>query len=219
MVEFDRGDLLVTSDYLQSETEAAADSNRIKADQYLAKAREYASRGTNLYTNRFDLDEGAIKNLAIARSYNDKAADIIFAINNSKKTSSDEIDLFGLYELEAKYILKKYITESLEAEKPYVRIIVGKLNSQEGISTAIRVIEKICAEAKLNHSFDPENKGVVVIDLQGVAPEEVKWRQPAPHPNPQYKPQPKIERTKREIIECCTFKTLRWRSLLDGINN
>jgi len=101
--------------------------------------------------------------------YNCQARDYIFCVNNTS-CAEDEIDLHGLYVMEATDILRKRIEVDIEMGRSGIHVIVGRGNRSEGKVQKIRpAVEKLCHD--LNLRVLPErNPGRVYISLAVAKP-------------------------------------------------
>ena len=109
-----------------------------------------------------------------------KAAEYVFKENNAD-SAQDEIDLHGLYVLEAEWILQRRIAECARTNQLHLRVIVGKgLHSQNGIAKLKPAVDELCDKSGLRHHMDPKNSGVLVIDFTNSPDASVpdEWTQP-----------------------------------------
>ncbi|WVO15416.1 hypothetical protein L204_103074 [Cryptococcus depauperatus] len=118
-----------------------------------AKAHELSQEGKACQRNQDQLD--------------DEASAWIFNENN-KQSPPGTIDLHGLYVKEAIERTESAITQCQSQGKEELRIIVGKgLHSQGGHAKIKPAVEDLMKKYNLSAYIDPENTGVLVIDLEG----------------------------------------------------
>lgn len=103
--------------------------------------------------------------LAKAERYNQQAAEYVFRENNTD-SAEYEVDLHGLYIKEAEFFLQARIIQYIKTNQSRLDVIVGKGNhSKNGIAKLKPAIDEMCDEAKLKHRINPDNSGVLNIDL------------------------------------------------------
>ncbi|GAA6049287.1 hypothetical protein JCM3770_005923 [Rhodotorula araucariae] len=99
--------------------------------------------------------------------YNDDAAAWIFAENNSTQPQGS-IDLHGLYVQEAIEYTEKAIADARNKGMPELRVIVGKGNHSPSHVAKIKpAIAQLMERERLTANLDPQNGGVLVVQLQG----------------------------------------------------
>lgn len=141
------------------------------ADQAYKKRQQLSQQSQNAYKNgdrsgAHTLSEQAKEQLQVAEKYNLQAAEFVFTQNNAD-SSSNEIDLHGLYTKEAVWILQKRIAAAVSARESVLKVIVGKgLHSANGIAKIKPAVEDLCQQANLPNYVDSKNAGVLVIELQ-----------------------------------------------------
>ncbi|WWC72848.1 uncharacterized protein I206_106812 [Kwoniella pini CBS 10737] len=97
----------------------------------------------------------------------DEASSWIFNENN-KSSPADTIDLHGLYVKEAIEKVEFAITSSQRSGLEELNVIVGKgIHSQGGRAKIKPAVEELMAKYNLSAHVDPENTGVLIVDLQG----------------------------------------------------
>ncbi|KAF8752013.1 Small MutS-related domain [Rhizoctonia solani] len=94
----------------------------------------------------------------------DEAANQIFKEKNDGRPA-DEVDLHGLYVKEALSRLSRYLREAPVAGQTTVRVITGKGIHSEGEPQLIPAVEESLRSKGLRHHTDPNNAGVVVVEL------------------------------------------------------
>ncbi|KAG8957946.1 hypothetical protein FRC03_009667 [Tulasnella sp. 419] len=98
---------------------------------------------------------------------NKEASDWIFKENN-RELPKNELDLHGLYVKEAIERAEDAVINAKARGDPRIRIIVGKgLHSIDGVQKIKPAIEDLTAKHRLTTILDPDNAGVLVINLQG----------------------------------------------------
>ncbi|CAR30209.1 Smr domain-containing protein [Lachancea thermotolerans CBS 6340] len=144
------------------------------ADQAYKKRQQLSQQSQNAYKNgdrsgAHTLSEQAKEQLQVAEKYNLQAAEFVFTQNNAD-SSSNEIDLHGLYTKEAVWILQKRIAAAVSARESVLKVIVGKgLHSANGIAKIKPAVEDLCQQANLPNYVDSKNAGVLVIELQNAS--------------------------------------------------
>jgi hypothetical protein len=99
--------------------------------------------------------------------YNDQAASWIFNENN-KTQPRGTIDLHGLYVQESIEFTERAIASSRQSGLPELRVIVGKGNHSPAHVAKIKpAIEDLMQRERLTAYLDPQNSGVLVVQLQG----------------------------------------------------
>ncbi|GAB1521477.1 asparagine-linked glycosylation protein [Rhizoctonia solani] len=112
---------------------------------------------------------------------NKEASDWIFEKVNLD-SAPDELDLHGLYVKEAIERTEAAVEAAQSRGDEQIRIIVGKgLHSQGHIAKLKPAIEELMVKYRLNAHIDPENTGVLVVQLgghsqRGMDPNEVTRR-------------------------------------------
>ncbi|WWC63749.1 uncharacterized protein I303_106354 [Kwoniella dejecticola CBS 10117] len=97
----------------------------------------------------------------------DEASAWIFNENN-KASPQNTIDLHGLYVKEAIEKVEESITSSQRSGAEELRVIVGKgIHSQGGKAKIKPAVEELMAKYNLSAHVDPDNSGVLIVDLQG----------------------------------------------------
>lgn len=168
----DRGALLSTGKDYNHATDGEYKRLRGLADQAFKEKQKLSQQSQQCYksgdkSRAHDLSEEAKRKLKEAEDYNLQAAEYVFVANNAD-SSSNEIDLHGLYVKEAKWILQRRVAAAVKNGETELHIIVGKgLHSAHGVAKLKPAIQELCDEANLNDHVDPKNAGVVVVDLRG----------------------------------------------------
>ncbi|BGP50473.1 hypothetical protein JCM10450v2_006392 [Rhodotorula kratochvilovae] len=99
--------------------------------------------------------------------YNDEAAAWIYAENN-RTQQQGSIDLHGLYVQEAVEYTEKAIADARNKGMPELRVIVGKGNHSPSHVAKIKpAIAQLMERERLTANLDPQNGGVLVVQLQG----------------------------------------------------
>lgn len=112
-----------------------------------------------------ELSEKAKKKLAEADDLNMQAAEYVFVQNNAD-SSSNEIDLHGLYVKEAMWILKKRMVHAAEHGETELRVITGKgVHSQNHVSKVKQGTIDLFEENGLKYHIPSKNEGVVVVQI------------------------------------------------------
>jgi len=115
---------------------------------------------------------------------NAQASEWIFAKNN-EDSAPDEIDLHGLYVEEAIAHTDRAIEEAKRRGESHVNLIVGKgLHSSGGVAKLKPAIEELMQKHQLLAELDPDNSGVLIVQLNGqstgrghtISPDEVSRR-------------------------------------------
>ncbi|KAK7037277.1 hypothetical protein VNI00_011268 [Paramarasmius palmivorus] len=112
---------------------------------------------------------------------NREASEWIF-IENNKDSAPGEIDLHGLYVKEAIEYTDRSLEEAKMNGQHEVRLIVGKgLHSTGGVAKIKPAIEELMIKHQLIAELDPENAGVLVVQVntardRGVGPDELARR-------------------------------------------
>ncbi|OXH30344.1 cytoplasmic protein [Cryptococcus neoformans] len=97
----------------------------------------------------------------------DQASAWIFNENN-KDSPAGTIDLHGLYVKEAIERTEAAISDCQRQGREELRIIVGKgIHSQGGHAKIKPAVENLMGKYNLSAYIDPENTGVLVVDLEG----------------------------------------------------
>ncbi|KAH9047899.1 hypothetical protein EDB84DRAFT_1673377 [Lactarius hengduanensis] len=95
-----------------------------------------------------------------------RAAKIFFRENNKNRREGGKIDLHGLYVTEAIQVAEDKVQTARWRGDEVVRFIVGKgLHSDAGEAKIRPALEKLFTKRGLNHSLDPYNAGVLVVQL------------------------------------------------------
>ncbi|THH17336.1 hypothetical protein EW146_g3454 [Bondarzewia mesenterica] len=104
---------------------------------------------------------------------NKEAGEWIFRENNLD-SEPGEIDLHGLYVKEAIFYTDQSIQEARQRGDAVIRLIVGKgLHSTNGTPKLRPAIEGLMPEYSLTATLDPNNGGVLIVELPSVgAPNE-----------------------------------------------
>lgn len=182
---------------------------RKKAEEAYKKREQLSHESQTAYQRgdkklAHELSERSKAQLKIAEDFNMQAAEYVFVENNAD-SSSNEIDLHGLYVKEALFILQKRIKFAIKHNEPQLNVIVGKgLHSQNGIAKLKPSIEEFCAQHGISNHLEKGNSGVLVLELKGVqVPEDgsgvnVPVNQYNAQPQPQYnnnggKPQGQVQ--------------------------
>ncbi|CAI4052891.1 hypothetical protein SKDZ_16G0780 [Saccharomyces kudriavzevii ZP591] len=143
-----------------------ADEAYKKRDQFSHESQTAYQQGDK--KSAHDLSEKSKAQLKIAEDLNMQAAEYVFVENNAD-SSSNEIDLHGLYVKEALFILQKRIKFATDHNESQLNVIVGKgLHSQNGIAKLKPSIEEFCAKHGIRNHLEKGNSGVLVLELQGV---------------------------------------------------
>ncbi|KAG8711453.1 hypothetical protein FRC09_020586 [Ceratobasidium sp. 395] len=125
-------------------------------------------------------DEGK-RHKAEMERLNKEASDWIFQQVNMD-SASDELDLHGLYVKEAIARTESAVQAAQSRGDSQIRIIVGKgLHSQGHAAKLKPAIEELMVKYQLNAHIDPQNAGVLVVQLggrgeRGMDPNEVTRR-------------------------------------------
>ncbi|EEB96977.1 hypothetical protein MPER_03795 [Moniliophthora perniciosa FA553] len=112
---------------------------------------------------------------------NRKASEWIF-IENNKDSAPGEIDLHGLYVKEAIEHTDRALEEAKMNGQREVKLIVGKgLHSTGGVAKLKPAIEALMIKHQLIAEIDPDNAGVLVVQIntsrdRGVSPDEIARR-------------------------------------------
>lgn len=112
---------------------------------------------------------------------NKKAADWIY-VENNKDSQPGEVDLHGLYVKEAIERTESAIEDAKRRGDHEVHLIVGKgLHSQGNAAKIKPAIEQLMVKHNLVADLDPDNAGVLVVqigggDQRGVDPDEIARR-------------------------------------------
>ncbi|KAH3903456.1 related to Smr domain-containing protein YPL199C [Saccharomycodes ludwigii] len=147
---------------------------RTKADEAFKRKQQLSIESQSAYKSNdkkraHELSEEAKKYLKTAENYNMQAAEYAL-IENNTDSASDEIDLHGLYVKEAQWIMQRRIANGVGNNEQVLKAIVGKgKHSANGIARLKPVIEELCETVHLNNYVDPNNSGVLIIDLRNVA--------------------------------------------------
>ncbi|XDT26975.1 Smr domain profile [Nakaseomyces glabratus] len=142
---------------------AAAD-DAIKSRQKLSAESQKAYKSGDK-AKAHQLSEEAKKKAALADTLNLQAAEYVFVQNNAD-SSSNEIDLHGLYVKEAMWILKKRMAFAADKGELELRIITGKGNhSQNHISKIKEETIELCQSLGLNYHVNSKNTGVVIVEV------------------------------------------------------
>ncbi|CAI4903762.1 CKB_collapsed_G0053520.mRNA.1.CDS.1 [Saccharomyces cerevisiae] len=163
-----------------------ADEAYKKRDQLSHESQTAYQQGDKKLAH--ELSEKSKAQLKTAEDFNMQAAEYVFVENNAD-SSSNEIDLHGLYVKEALFILQKRIKFAIDHNEPQLNVIVGKgLHSQNGIAKLKPSIEEFCAKHGIRNHLEKGNSGVLVLELQGV---QMQMDGPAVNaPTNQYNAQP-----------------------------
>ncbi|KAF8418962.1 hypothetical protein EV426DRAFT_577235 [Tirmania nivea] len=120
----------------------------------------------------------------VGNDYHRQAKDYIFRVNNADR-AENEIDLHGLYVLEAKEVLGKRIRAEKARGGTGLHVIVGKGNHSDGGVQRIKpAVEELCRELELQFSTE-QNAGRMYISLVPIDGEQQPGEIPAgnkPHP-------------------------------------
>ncbi|KAH7337570.1 Smr domain-containing protein, partial [Rhizoctonia solani] len=95
---------------------------------------------------------------------NQEAANQIFKEKNEGRPA-DEIDLHGLRVKEAVSRLSKFLRDAPVAGQTTVRVITGKGLHSSGDPQIIPAVQESLRRSGLRHHTDPNNTGVVVVEL------------------------------------------------------
>ncbi|THU95374.1 DUF1771-domain-containing protein [Dendrothele bispora CBS 962.96] len=112
---------------------------------------------------------------------NKEASEWIF-IENNKDSKPGEIDLHGLYVKEAIMHTDRALEEAKQRGDSEVHLIVGKgLHSTGGKAKIKPAIEELMEKHQLIAELDPNNAGVLIVELntrrdRGVSPDEIARR-------------------------------------------
>ncbi|QID88240.1 hypothetical protein GRS66_010949 [Saccharomyces pastorianus] len=165
-----------------------ADDAYKKRDQLSHESQTAYQQGDK--KSAHELSEKSKAQLKVAEDYNMQAAEYVFVENNAD-SSSNEIDLHGLYVKEALFILQKRIKFATDHNEPQLNVIVGKgLHSQNGIAKLKPSIEEYCAKHGIRNHLEKGNSGVLVLELQGVQIPGSSTGMAAPANNYNAQPQP-----------------------------
>ncbi|KAL1744660.1 hypothetical protein HDZ31DRAFT_63880 [Schizophyllum fasciatum] len=113
--------------------------------------------------------------------FNKKAADWIF-VENNKDSKPGEVDLHGLYVKEAVERTEIAIEDAKRRGDREIHLIVGKGLHSNGKAARIKpAIEQLMAKHNLAADLDPDNAGVLIVqigggDRHGVDPDEITRR-------------------------------------------
>lgn len=141
-----------------------AEEARKKRQQLSHESQEAYKQGDGARAHQ--LSEKAKVQQRLIDQHNMEAAEYVFVQNNAD-SSSDEIDLHGLYVKEALWILQKRIAAGVRNHEPFVKVIVGKGNhSQGGLAKIKPAVEEMCQEANLKNYLDRKNQGVLIVELE-----------------------------------------------------
>ncbi|CAH00313.1 Smr domain-containing protein [Kluyveromyces lactis] len=168
----ERGALLSTEKDYNHATDKEYQRLRGLADQAYKERQKLSQQSQSSFktgdkSKAHELSEAAKKKLKEAEDYNLQAAEYVFVANNAD-SSSNEIDLHGLYVKEAKWILQRRVAAAVKNGESELQVIVGKgLHSSNGVAKLKPAIQELCDEANLNDHVDSKNTGVVIIDLTG----------------------------------------------------
>lgn len=144
-----------------------AEEARKKRQQLSHESQEAYKQGDGARAHQ--LSEKAKVQQRLVDQHNMEAAEYVFVQNNAD-SSSDEIDLHGLYVKEALWILQKRIAAGVKNHEPYVKVIVGKGNhSQGGLAKIKPAVEEMCQEANLKNYVDRKNQGVLIVELENAS--------------------------------------------------
>ncbi|ODV64313.1 Smr domain-containing protein [Ascoidea rubescens DSM 1968] len=140
-----------------------AKENYLKCKQKSRESQEAYQNGDGQLAHELSVESKQYR--AEAEEYDQKAAEYVFVANN-EDSSEDEIDLHGLYVKEAEIFVKKRFKFCIHNNRPYLNVIVGKgLHSKNGIAKLKPSVEEWCREYGISCSVDPDNSGVLVVDL------------------------------------------------------
>ncbi|KAH9998516.1 hypothetical protein BJV74DRAFT_824920 [Russula compacta] len=143
---------------------------RVKAqrsNREMIEARDLAksARKRGDYEAQYTYNRQAISHESEMKSYNKKAARIIFKENN-KAHNEGMVDLHGLFVKEAMEYAKAELESATYRDDISVCFIVGKgLHGDGGRSKLRPALEDLCAERELICSVDPENTGRFIVYL------------------------------------------------------
>ncbi|KAJ3776478.1 hypothetical protein FB446DRAFT_721123 [Lentinula raphanica] len=113
--------------------------------------------------------------------FNKQASDWIYTENN-KDSKTGEIDLHGLYVKEAIERTDSAIVDAKHRGESEIRLIVGKgMHSSGGVAKIKPAIEELMQKHQLVAELDPNNAGVLIVQLGGhrdraVGPDEIARR-------------------------------------------
>lgn len=181
-----KGAQLVFDDSPERDYNHATDSNykqlRAKAHKLYEKRHELSEQSQAAYKRgdgqkAHELSVESKKILDQAEDYNQQAAEYVFRENNTD-SAEDEIDLHGLYVKEAEFFLQLRIVQFIKTNQSHLNVIVGKgLHSKHGIAKLKPAIDEMCDESHLKHHIDPDNSGVLVINLANTSLNQIpsKW--------------------------------------------
>lgn len=125
---------------------------------------EVASRSGNNREAKIDRDASHVE-LVRSRDLNNQAAQIIYDANN-RNLEPNKIILSGLLVNEVKLVLKKRIIYGLSNEELMIIVIFAKKGTNDKHATELETaIKKLCNDAKLNYSEEPQKYGCITIDL------------------------------------------------------
>lgn len=180
-----KGAKLVFDDSPERDYNHATDNNykqlRAKADKLYEKRNQLSQQSQAAYKSgdgkkAHELSEESKKVLDQAEDYNQRAAEYVFRENNAD-SAEDEIDLHGLYVKEAEFFLQLRIVQFIKTNQSHLNVIVGKgLHSKNGIAKLKPAIDEMCDESKLKHHIDPNNSGVLVINLKNTSLDNIPPR-------------------------------------------
>jgi len=115
---------------------------------------------------------------------NSQASEWIFTKNN-EDSGPGEIDLHGLYVKEAITYTDRAVEDAKRRGDSHINLIVGKgLHSSGGVAKLKPAIEELMQKHQLLAELDPDNAGVLTVQLKGqstgrgamISPEEVSRR-------------------------------------------
>lgn len=135
-----------------------------KHKQLSAESQEAYARGDKALAKR--LSDKSKRELELYRTFNNKAAEFVY-IENNKDSAPDELDLHGLFVSEAEYVVKRRLAYELQVNHlSELKVITGKgLHSKSGVSKLKPAVEKLCDESGLPWRVDPQNEGVIIVQL------------------------------------------------------
>jgi len=113
------------------------------------------------------LSEEGKRHKAEMEKLNREASDWIYYANNTD-SAPNEVDLHGLYVKEAIERTEQAIQTAQQRGDPNIHVIVGKgLHSQGHVAKIKPAIEDLMVKYQLGAQLDPQNAGVLIVELNG----------------------------------------------------
>ncbi|KAI0035895.1 Smr-domain-containing protein [Vararia minispora EC-137] len=98
---------------------------------------------------------------------NNQASELIFRENNQNK-GPGEVDLHGLRVDEAVKHTEREIQAARSRGDTEIRLIVGKgLHSSSGVPVVKPAVQRLMKQYNLACALDPDNTGVLIVQLEG----------------------------------------------------